>query len=204
METKEKYFERLQKQLSYNPKDVKSLIDMGALQFLFFHDHEKALFYLNLAIECDPKSTEARFWLALCYYYDFCEYEKAKKTLEEALRLDPKRADCLSIMASLIWESDKDLNESIIYMKKSLQSAPDWPFSRHKLATLLLETGDVEKAEKEAEIGLVPMKPTVQFANLLEKYYETVITGRGILDLHAEFSELLQKIEEAKQKKSNL
>jgi tetratricopeptide (TPR) repeat protein len=190
------YYICLQQDLRKNPRDVAVLIQIGALEFEYFHHHEIAIDYLQRAIELDPKNIDAHFWLAACLYHDFCDYERARQMLEKALQLDPARADCLSLLASISWHSGEPLINAINYLRKAIKFAPDWPLLRHKLATLLLELNQIEQAEQQIREALALVRPLPrQTQNEVEYYYENVVTGRAWSDVKNEFKELLKQIE---------
>jgi len=193
------YYNRLKQDLQNNPQDVAALIQIGALEFEYFHRHNKAIDYLQQAINLNPKNIDARFWLAACLYHDFCEYEKAEHVLKEALQLAPNRADCLSLLASITWHSGSPLEQAISYLRKAVEAAPDWPLLRHKLATLLLELHQIEQAEQEIKKALaLSQSPPKQTQNEVEYYYEYVVTGRAWLNIKDEFRELIERLESEK------
>lgn len=199
----DQYYNRLKQDLRNNPHDVDTLIQIGALEFEYFHRHNEAVHYLQQAINLNPKNIDAYFWLAACLYHDFCDYKKAEEVLREALQLDSNRADCLSLLASISWHSGKPLENAISYLKQAVKIAPDWPLLRHKLATLLLELNQIEEAEQEIKkaLALAPLVPK-QTQNEVEFYYENVVTGRAWLDVKDEFKELLEQVE-SKRKEQN-
>lgn len=195
------YYNSLKQDLQNDPRDVVALIQIGALEFEYFHRHKEAIDYLQQAIDLDPKNIDARFWLAACLYHDFCEYEGAEKVLREALQLDPNRADCLSLTASISWHSEKPLENAISYLRKAVEAAPDWPLLRHKLATLLLELNQVEQAEQEIKKALALSKSSPrQTQNEVEYYYENTVTGRAWPDIKDEFKELLERVANARKR----
>jgi len=194
-----KYFEHLKQMNVKDPKNVDVLIQLGALEFEYFHRHNAAIEYFNQAIQYEPNNVDARFWLATCFYHDFCDYEQAEEVLLEALKRDPQRADCLSLMASIIRWTDRPLLKAIECVKQAMKFAPDWLVLRIQLIELLLEADHVKEAEVEAKktIEFLPKTPK-PIRNEVERYYETIITGRAWTDGKEKIDELFQKIENVK------
>ncbi len=200
----EEYKRILESRLRKNPKDSEALIHLGFLEFDFTHDHEKSLAYLEKAIEIDPNNLEAYFWLAYVHYADFCEYSKAENVLLKALKIDPHHTDCLLLMALIYWDWDRPLDEAIKYLERALKHGFDRPLIYHILSTLHLKQGNIDLAElylyKGLEFAQHPPKiPT----NVIEKYYENVLTGRSWKDLEKTFRKLEEKIERKKQELKN-
>jgi tetratricopeptide (TPR) repeat protein len=108
-----------------HPKNIDALIRLGVLEFEYFHNHEKAL-------QIEPSSVDARFWLAACLYYDFAEYEKAEPYVKEALQLDPDRPECLCLRASIIYGTHQPILTALQYVEKALHLAPNWPALRYQ------------------------------------------------------------------------
>jgi tetratricopeptide (TPR) repeat protein len=191
----EKYKSHLENIKKSNPNNIDALIKLGILEFEYFHNHENAIAYFEKAIQLDPKSIDARFWLSACLYYDFGEYEKAEPYLKEALQLDPNRPECLSLMASIISGTHRPILNAIPYIQKAIRLAPDWPSLRYQLAELLLALGDGHAAEQEANIALhiIPLSPE-SITNEVDRYYETVITGRAWKNLDEEFRPILEQV----------
>ncbi len=195
----DQYFESLRLILQNSPKNIAALTQIGVLEFEYYHEHKKAVDYLQKAIHFDPLNVEARFWLAACLYHDYSEYEGAEKVLREALEIDPHRPDCLSLLASIIWHAGRSLEIAINYLRTALENAPDWPLLRHKLATLLLELHQTDLAEQEVHKALSFVRSTPLSAkNEVENYYENTVTGRAWPNIKDEFSDLLERINQQK------
>jgi cytochrome c-type biogenesis protein CcmH/NrfG len=74
----------LKSKLLYNPQDIKSLIELGVLEFLKCSDPENAVRSFRKAIQLDASSVDASFWLGFCFYRYYSNYEGAEKILREA------------------------------------------------------------------------------------------------------------------------
>ena len=199
------YYNSLKEKVKNNPRDIASLIQIGALDFEYFHRHQDAVDYLQRAINLDQENVDARFWLAACLYHDYCDYANAEKVLREALKLDPYRADCLSLLASVSWNTGKPLDIAVSYLKKAVEIAPDWPLLRHKLATLLLESNQIELAGLEIKKALSSATSLPkQTQNEVEYYYENVVTGRAWPNVEDEFRELSRRVDDETKKAKRL
>jgi tetratricopeptide (TPR) repeat protein len=198
------YQNYLHEKLLLNPKDINALIQLGALEFEYFHETDKALAILETAIAIDPLNVDAKFWVAMCLYFDCFEYTKALDILIDALKLDPKRPDCLSLIGSIIREIDGPIEKAIEYVQKALIYAPDWPMLRCQLARLLLKVGKIRAAEEEAQkaFQMQPLDPEI-IKNEVERYYESVVTGRYWPDLQKSRTSLFTDIENAKRLSPN-
>jgi tetratricopeptide (TPR) repeat protein len=176
--------EQLQNNLLKNPDDIKSLILLGALLFERFHEHENAITCLNKALIYDPNNVDAMFWLAMCFYHDFCEYDKAEDILKKALIINPMRSDCLSLIAYINWDKNKPLENSVAYLKKAIQYNPDWPMLHLELINLLFCLHKYKEARIELEAAIILLTQPVKTPNNeVERYYENVVTGRGLMNL---------------------
>lgn len=197
------YRSNLRKKLEKNPEDVDLLIHLGALEFECFNNTDEAMSLLKKAIQIAPFNPKAKFWLAMCFFYDYFQYSEAQKLLKEALELDPHQPECLSLMAWIIRDMDGPINEAIQYVQQALQYAPDWPLLRWQLASLFLLIKNVEAAENEVQKAFqINLLDQHKITNEVERYYETVVTGRGWTDIQKKFSDLLEWIQKAKYNQS--
>ncbi|GAB4194257.1 MAG: hypothetical protein Tsb0015_17240 [Simkaniaceae bacterium] len=195
---------KLQEILKKNPNDLEALIQLGALEFEFFHHDKLAISLLEKAIELEPKNVEARFWLAACLFYDLFEYERAKKILHEALTINPNLPDCLSLMAWILYEKDKALKKAKEYVQKAIIYAPDWPMLRYQLAEILLDDGKIVAAEEEIHKAMqIPSLTKEAITSDVQQYYENVITGRSWDEKEKKSSHLLKRLKIAKLEKKN-
>jgi tetratricopeptide (TPR) repeat protein len=200
----ENYRSRLNKHLEENPENIDALIQLGILEFECFHNHKKAVNFLEKAIELKPLDVNARFWLATCFYHDFCEFDKAKKLLVEVLKLDSNHPESLSLMAWIISNTYGPLNEAINYVQKALIYAPDWPMLRHQLAGLYVSIGKIKEAEQEVKRALeIPPLDPEKISNEVQRYYESVVTGRSWTNEEKKSSHVLERIQRAKLQGSN-
>lgn len=163
----------------YDPQDIKSLILLGALEFIKFPERDSALEYLQKAIKLDPGNVDARFWYGVCLYRRFSEPEKAEVVLSTALKLDSNRSDCLSLMADIHW-GKKNFEVSLEFLRKAVQISPNWPMLRVELVYLLINLGQFKEAECEIENAAELLKQDVRIPeNEVEHYYENTVTGRS-------------------------
>ncbi len=188
------YYAWLENAFKQNPSNVDVLIHLGIMSWEPFHESERAIEFLQKAISLDPENVEARFWLAKCYYHDYCSYERAKQLLLEAIQIDPHRADCLSLLSSIIMDTTKNITEAIQYREKAVLEASDWPMLRFMLANLYLQIGEVEKAEFHAKKGLECNQLTTSPKNDIDDYYEKIVTGRRWKNLESRFKDLIDKL----------
>ena len=144
----------LENVLKDDPDNIQALIHLGVLSWEPFHEDEKAIEYLTKAIALDPQNTDARFWLATCYYHDFCAYEKSRNLLLEALTIDLNKPECLSLLASIVIDTTKNISEAIELYTKAIKSGQNWPVLYRSIAELYLEINDTKKAEFYTQQGL--------------------------------------------------
>jgi len=201
IDEEEIYRSELQQRLQINPKDIEALIHLGVLEFEHFHKSELALSLLEKAVQMDPLNVDAKFWLGMSLLFDYFEYEKAESLWKEALLIDPKRADCLSMIAWSITDNNGPPHEAIKYAQQAVLFAPNWPSLRYELAELLFILNDIKGAEAELKevMKIGPLDP-LKIKNEIERYYETVVTGRSWDEKKKSSLSLFQRIREAKQK----
>jgi tetratricopeptide (TPR) repeat protein len=194
-------FKNLQEHVNKHPQDIQSQVLLGAMMFEPFHKTDQAIEILEKAIETEPHNADAHFWLAKCFYHDYVDAERAKEILLKALKLDAKRADCLSLMASVITDLGLSVKERLAYLEQAVQQAPDWITPRQYLAQTLMELGNIEKAELEVMTALsfVDAKTSIQPSNPVEEYYESAVTGRIWPNIKEELTQLLQSIRTKRQ-----
>jgi len=187
----------LQEYVNKHPQETQSQILLGAMMFEPFHKTEQAIEILEKVIETAPHHVEAHFWLAKCFYHDYVDAERAKEILQQALKIDAKRADCLSLMASVITDLGGSLKERLAYLELAVQQAPDWITPRQYLAQTLMELGEIEKAESEVmtALSIVDTQTNLQPSNPVEEYYESAVTGRIWPNIKEELTQLLQSIQ---------
>jgi len=168
----------------YDPKDVSSLILLGALQCIQLRNSEKGFRTLKTVLRYDPKNVDARFWLGLYFSRIYPKYDQAEKFLSEALTLDRNRSDCLLMMADINWEKRGSLEQSLLYLKQAIQNSPDWPIPRLEMIYVLMNLGQFEEIEQEIEqLSLLQGQIVKSPENPVEEYYEKAITGRGWTNL---------------------
>jgi tetratricopeptide (TPR) repeat protein len=192
----------LEDRIKNDPRDVFALINLGVLEFEYYHESEKAVEHLIQAEKYDPSNVIVKFWLAKCLSYDFFEYEKAKEKLKEALRINPNSPECWSQMESILSENHESLTEALECVQKAIRLAPDWPMLRSKCAWLYYLLNKCDLAKAEIQIAMqIPALESGKITNEVERYYENVVTGRAWTNKRAEFEHLLALIE-MKQKES--
>jgi tetratricopeptide (TPR) repeat protein len=179
-EVVKKYQSYLQKKAQANPQDVNAFIHLGILEFEYFHNHDQAIAFLEKAIQIDPSSISAKFWMAMCLYYDFGEYEKAEAVVNEILKLKSDHTESLSLMAWIIRGLNRPLTQAIDLVRTAIAYQPDWPMLRCQLATFLFLVGDIKHAQEEIDkIFQIPSLDPQKTTNEVERYYESVVTGRS-------------------------
>jgi tetratricopeptide (TPR) repeat protein len=189
-------FNHLQEEVNQNPQDIQSQILLGAMMFEPFHETDKAITVLEKAIELEPDNVDAHFWLAKCFYHDYMDLEQTKTILQKALALDEKRADCLSLMASVITDLDGTPKERLHYLEQAVKQAPDWISPRQYLAQTLIELEKIDEAYAEIMIALsfVKTQQDIRPINPVEAYYESAVTGRTWPNVEKELVHLLHII----------
>jgi tetratricopeptide (TPR) repeat protein len=189
-------FNHLQAAVNKNSQDIPSQILLGAMMFEPFHETSKAIAVLEKAIEREPNNVDAHFWLAKCFYHDYVDVEQTQVILQNALLNDAKRADCLSLMASVITDLGGSPKQRFGYLEQAVNQAPDWISPRQYLAQTLLELEDIDKAYAEVIIALsfVNTQKEIQPSNPVEAYYESAVTGRTWPDAKQELIHLHNKI----------
>ncbi len=181
----------LRSKILYNPNDIKSLIELGVLEFLNAPIAKMRLCVSRKFIHLEPSNVDARFWLGFCLYRYYSDYDQAEKILSEALGLDPARADCLSLLAYINWDRGFSLVDSLAELEKAIHINPDWPMLRIESIYILLNLSHFDAAEKALEraeslLAQVVMTPE----NVVEQYYENVVTGRAWTNLPERFEKL--------------
>jgi tetratricopeptide (TPR) repeat protein len=192
----EKYRSNLLKNLELSPDDFDSLIYLGALEFEYFYEHEKAIDYLEKAIQLSSNSVKAKFWLGLCLYHDYCEYSKSEKIITEALEIDPSNPACLSLLASIYRATDRSSAKAYEFIQKAILTAPDWPALRYQQAGILIHLDKLKEAEDVIHnaLKITPFLDKSTVANEVDRYYENVVTGRLWNNMQKEFEPLVQLI----------
>lgn len=174
----------------HDPQDIKSLILLGALEFIKFPERDRSVKYLQKAIQLDPGNVDARFWYGVCLYQCFSEPDRAEVIISTALKLDPNRSDCLSLMAYIHWDK-KNLEVSLEFLKKAIQISPNWPMLRVELIYLLINLGRLEEAEREIEHATELLKQEIKIPeNEVEHYYENTVTGRSWTNIGEKLDQL--------------
>jgi len=194
---------QLRKKLEINPNDVQALIYLGVMESRLCENLELGIALLEKAVEADPSSNEAKFWLAVFCYYNFGYYEKAEALLKEILKVAPDSPECWSVLERLVYEADGPLETVIDYTKKALALAPNWPFLHNDLANFLISAGNYEDAKKsindyKKSVDFYRAHP-VTISNPVEWYYENVITGRGVTDIDDALKRMEARLEDLHQ-----
>ncbi len=186
----------LTNEVKNHPSNIQLQVLLGAMLFEPFHQTDQAIEILEKVIEKEPDEITAHFWLAKCVYHDYMDVERAQQILQKALELDNKRADCLSLMASVITDLGATAKERLYYLEQAVQQAPDWISPRQYLAQTLMELGALDKAETEVIIALslVNTAKNIQPSNSVEEYYESAVTGRIWPHVQQELTDLLEAI----------
>jgi tetratricopeptide (TPR) repeat protein len=196
--------QELRGKLNQNPKDAKILVRLGVMLFEPFHQTEEAIANFEKAIEVCPSSDDAYFWLAKCYFHEYVDLQRAKESLEKGLEINSERADCLSLLSSVLTDLGHAPEDYIAYIRRAIQLAPDWIIPRQQLALTLLKMGRFDEAELSVKDALSVVRQVSLPADPVEEYYELAVTGRGRETALAELSGILKQIDETKSKKSFL
>jgi tetratricopeptide (TPR) repeat protein len=160
------------------PDDPAAWLRYGRLLFEPAHDSEGALGAFRRALDLDPRSVEARFWLAAVHQHDF-ESAKARALLEEALEIDPSSPECLSLLPWVLGDLHVPHAECIAACRRAIAAAPSWRSPREALVTALVEAGEFDAAADElAALDQLPVltPPT----DTVDRYFEEVVTGRAL------------------------
>lgn len=173
------YRAHLEAQIEEDPGNVHALVPLAVLLWGPFQDEQGAIATLLKAIQSEPGSVEAYFWLAK-FYTELGFYKEAKQAVMNALRLEPQRADCLAVLGEILENSSESLEEALICFEKAVEHAPDWPALWLSLGLLYLKQGQTKYAEEHFKmVGELASNPIRKTRNGVEKYYELMITGRG-------------------------
>jgi tetratricopeptide (TPR) repeat protein len=165
--------------LKRGAEDSQTLTEYGCLQFEPFQNADAAMTALQRALELDPQSVDARFWLAKVLYHSFSRLESARTILEETLRLDPQRADCVSLLASVLQDLGIGVAERLPLARRATELAPDWVRTHQLLAAVAREARDYGLAKQELEKAIeLGERQTPASADPAREYYETTVTGR--------------------------
>lgn len=91
---------RLQQILNLRPHDHQALLQAGQVAYWLEEDFEQAQDYFRRALEANPKSSEAGYYLG-CLQRDLLHFEEARHWFEHALQIDPQKVDAFFELARI-------------------------------------------------------------------------------------------------------
>ena len=189
------YMEALDKLLQKKPNDYDTLLKKGILSCEPFRRYEESEAILDSLIEKNPCNVDAYFWQGECLFGYSGNCEKAEKVLRAALEIDPNRADCHKVLASTLDSMHRDTYEIEFHYRRAIELEPSWPAPRKFLASVLFDRGDFEQAQHELELAIICLPKTVErLDDPIVKFYETLITGRGVFGIEKDIIKFLNKI----------
>ncbi|MFC1854768.1 tetratricopeptide repeat protein [Candidatus Dependentiae bacterium] len=172
-------FKKLKNYLERNPDDVDALVEFGALCSVVFEGPRDAELALIRAIEFDPTSIEAYYWLGRTYLWDCSYEERAKWALEKAVSLDDKNFDTQCLLAhSFTYSFDREVGLAVEYVKEN----PTYVAAYVNLGHSLLHNNDIEGAIlalKEASIAENVLEKKRFYTRRTEKFYEEFMENLG-------------------------
>jgi tetratricopeptide (TPR) repeat protein len=195
----------LEKKIRVNSDDIDSLVSLGIMMFEPYHQPDEAVRLLKEATYRNPQNSDAWFWLAKCYVHGFVDSLQAKEALERAIKIEPNRADCLSLMASVLMDLKVAPEECLRWINLAIEQSPDWITPRKERVAILLKMKLYDEAEAEIHRAIAVIKPyTAEPKDSIEEYYEEAVTGRSRPNIHRELTDLLHRVRNTKSKKSFL
>jgi tetratricopeptide (TPR) repeat protein len=160
------------------PDDAEAWIRLGRLLHEPGHRDEEAVGALNKALEADPSSVTARYWLAELQLLDFHDAKAAERILREALELDPSSAACLSLLVSARRDLNAPPEEMVALAQRAVRAAPDWRTPRSALVVALIDAGRRHEARQELRaLEALPIIPVPD--DPFEAEFEWSVTGRS-------------------------
>jgi len=128
-----------------------------------------------------PDNPEVLFWLARSYSFNKADSERAAELLMRALEADPSRAECKSMLVSVLLDMERPLQELLSMAREVVSERPDWIIPRQQLATLYDMAGDEKAANEEIEAVVCLMRKHRESGRFRKySYYEACITGRHV------------------------
>ena len=122
---------------------------------------EKAVEYFSKAIEADPNYARAYAWQA-CSTATVVQWEPGKfgdnwldtcfDNVTHAMEIDPDDAEVHRILGA-IRMLKREFDASLFHHEKARDLCPSDPYIRFKYATVLIYSGDPEKALQEIKVG---------------------------------------------------
>jgi tetratricopeptide (TPR) repeat protein len=160
------------------PDDAEAWIRLGRLLHEPGHRYDEAVATLNKALEADPNSVKARFWLARLQVLHFFEAETAERLLRDALEIDPNCAECLTFLISARWDLGAPPDEVLALARRAVQAAPEWRAPRQHLVVALINSGRRHEARQELKTLQALLAMPVP-EDPLDAEFETSVTGRS-------------------------
>lgn len=170
--------ERLSRALEAEPGDVDARARQAALSFAFrLGDPSHVLASLQDTLRLDPRHGEALYWLASAYF-DRREPTVARPFAERAVDVNPDSARYWLLIVSVLRKLDHTNSEVLLYTKRAVDLAPDWPITRMVHAIALQQDGQFHCAETELRAALRAANSVAVPSDPLQVYVEVRETGR--------------------------
>jgi tetratricopeptide (TPR) repeat protein len=115
---------------------------------------EEALPHLKAALEADPKSAPAAFYLGLATEQTKGDRAEVERLYKQALALDPKLSEASQNLAAMYLDAPARPDEAIAVLEKALSSAPDDAPLLANLGFAYGLKGDPDKAASAYERSL--------------------------------------------------
>lgn len=148
--------------------------DIGALYLIAFNDTQKAIDFLNKALEIDNLNNKARLWLTIYEYY-LGSTIKAQELCQNALTIDPNSCVFNLLIYKITLKITKCEANALLYLQKVVQNNSNWLMPIICYARYLSEKDELDKAEKLI-ISALKIKITSKKTNVLESFYNNYIT----------------------------
>jgi len=116
---------------------TEALVALGAYYYMGFNDYINALKQLELALEEQPRNSEALYY-AGCVYRRAGKWKEAKEFLEKASELEPKSAR-INFNAGETFNLLRLYPEALHYYNIALSDNPYWTYSYKDIAELYLK-----------------------------------------------------------------
>ena len=112
--------------------------------------YQKAILFLNKAIELNPEFKEAYYNLGISYER-LGKYKDAIKNLKEAIKLSPDDANAYYALGYVYYQKKKN-KQAVEAFEHAARLKPDNPFTHSKLGYAYLAWGKVERARGQYQV----------------------------------------------------
>lgn len=155
--------------------DADALVESAAQLFEPHHDDGNARRLLLAAADSFPDDGRPLFWLAKIAVHRECDDDRAREYLESALKREPERPESLSLLVSLL--IDSEVGRCIELAARLRQRAPDWPNAHIMWAQVMERTGKLIEAESGYSEALRLLEQA-RTGDVPDTYFERVVSGR--------------------------